>query len=94
MVPASSEWQAAGLRAKPFYWIVTVVMALAGGGLAGLYFGDKADAVVALHVGLSTPLICKADDDGGADARRQGRRPEPPQVLRVVARRNAVCLRR
>jgi hypothetical protein len=37
--------------------IVTVVMALAGGGPAWLYFGDKADAVVALHVGLSTPLI-------------------------------------
>jgi predicted cobalt transporter CbtA len=57
LVRASSEWQAARLRAKPFYWIVTVVMALAGGGLAWLYFGDNADAVVALHVGLSTPLI-------------------------------------
>jgi hypothetical protein len=42
---------------SPFYWAVTIVMALAGGGLAWLYFGDKADAVVALHVGLSTPLI-------------------------------------
>lgn len=40
-----------------FYWGVTAFMALAGGGLAWLYFGSRAEAVVALHVGLSTPLI-------------------------------------
>ena len=32
-------------------------MTLVGGLLALLYFGDKAEAVVAFHVGLSTPLL-------------------------------------
>lgn len=40
-----------------FYWLVTICMALAGGALAWLYFGGKAEGVVVLHVGLSTPLI-------------------------------------
>lgn len=39
------------------YWIATVVMALAGGGLALLYFGSRAEGLVAVHVGLSAPLI-------------------------------------
>jgi hypothetical protein len=42
---------------SPFYWIVSVVMALAGGALAWIYFGSRADGVLALHVGLSTPLL-------------------------------------
>lgn len=42
---------------SPFYWIVSVLMALAGGGLALLYFGGRAEGIVALHVGLSAPLI-------------------------------------
>ena len=40
-----------------FYWLVTVLMALSGGLLAVLYFGDQAEAIVALHVGISAPLI-------------------------------------
>lgn len=39
------------------YWLTSVVMALVGGGLAVLYFGNKAEGIVALHVGLSAPLI-------------------------------------
>jgi hypothetical protein len=39
------------------YWIISALMAVAGGGLAVLYFGTKAEAIVALHVGLSAPLI-------------------------------------
>jgi len=42
---------------KPKYWITTGLMALAGGGLALLYFGARAEGLVAVHVGLSTPLI-------------------------------------
>jgi hypothetical protein len=42
---------------KPLYWIVTALMATVGGGLALLYFGSRADAIVTFHVGLSTPLI-------------------------------------
>ena len=40
-----------------FYWIVTLLMVLAGGVLALFYFGDRAEAIVAFHVGLSAPLI-------------------------------------
>lgn len=39
------------------YWVLIALMALAGGGLALLYFGARAEALVALHVGLSAPLI-------------------------------------
>lgn len=42
---------------RPLYWIVSALMAIAGGGLAVLYFGARAEGIVALHVGLSTPLI-------------------------------------
>jgi hypothetical protein len=42
---------------SPFYWIITILMAVVGGGLALLYFGSQADAIVTFHVGLSTPLI-------------------------------------
>ena len=41
----------------PKYWIATALMALAGGGLALLYFGARAEGLVAVHVGLSAPLI-------------------------------------
>ncbi len=42
---------------SPFYWCVTILMALAGGAVAVFYFGEQAEAMVALHVGISTPLI-------------------------------------
>jgi hypothetical protein len=42
---------------NPVYWTVTALMAVVGGGLAWLYFGSQADAIVTFHVGLSTPLI-------------------------------------
>jgi hypothetical protein len=42
---------------NPMYWIITALMAAVGGGLALLYFGSQADAIVTFHVGLSTPLI-------------------------------------
>ena len=56
---------------KAFYWIVSLAMALTGGVLAWIYFGSQADGVLALHVGLSTPLILQklttvaADTKGG-----------------------------
>ena len=40
-----------------FYWVVSALMALAGGALAWLYFGARAEAIVAAHIGLSAPLI-------------------------------------
>jgi hypothetical protein len=39
------------------YWAASLVMALVGGGLSVLYFGARAEGIVALHVGLSAPLI-------------------------------------
>jgi hypothetical protein len=39
------------------YWIITAAMAATGGLLALLYFGDRAEGIVVLHVGLSAPLI-------------------------------------
>ena len=43
--------------ASPLYWILTALMISSGGLLAWLYFGAHADGIVALHVGLATPLI-------------------------------------
>jgi hypothetical protein len=40
-----------------FYWVLSGLMAVAGGGLAVLYFGARAEGILALHVGLSAPLI-------------------------------------
>lgn len=39
------------------YWGVTLAMVVAGGFIAWLYFGNTAEGIVALHVGISTPLI-------------------------------------
>lgn len=42
---------------SPAYWIITAVMACTGGLMAILYFGARADGLLALHVGASTPLL-------------------------------------
>ncbi len=42
---------------SPFYWSLTLLMAAAGGLVAWLYFGARAEAMIVLHIGLSTPLI-------------------------------------
>lgn len=42
---------------SPFYWAVTAAMVIAGGLMAWFYFGDRAEAIIAAHVGLSAPLI-------------------------------------
>ena len=42
---------------SPKYWIITVAMILAGAFITWIYFGQRAEAIVALHVGISTPLI-------------------------------------
>lgn len=49
------NWPAYGK--DPVYWLISAGMAIIGGGLAVLYFGARAEAIVALHVGLSAPLI-------------------------------------
>lgn len=42
---------------SPKYWIITLAMILTGGFITWIYFGQRAEAIVALHVGISTPLI-------------------------------------
>ena len=42
---------------SPGYWILSLAMALVGGSVAWIYFGTRADAILVLHTGLSTPLI-------------------------------------
>ncbi len=39
------------------YWILTLLMIGIAGGIARLYFGDHANAIVTLHIGASTPLL-------------------------------------
>jgi hypothetical protein len=58
---------------RPFYWFLTVLMALLGGLVAILYFGQSADGILALHVGASTPLLLQkfvtsVPERGGAKA--------------------------
>ena len=56
---------------SPYYWVVTVLMVLSGGGLAAIYAASKIDltAIVAVNIGASAPLIL------GAFARRP-----PPEI--------------
>ena len=42
---------------SPLYWAVTIGMVFAGGLVTWFYFGDRAEAIIAAHVGLSAPLI-------------------------------------
>ena len=44
---------------SPFYWIVTILMVLAGGGLVLVYLqsGVEMKAIVAVNIGASAPLI-------------------------------------
>lgn len=44
---------------SPFYWIVTLLMVLAGGGLVFVYLqsGVEMKAIVAVNIGASAPLI-------------------------------------
>jgi hypothetical protein len=41
------------------YWIVTLLMALSGGGLAVINNGGSTSPILALNIGISAPLILK-----------------------------------
>jgi hypothetical protein len=44
---------------SPFYWVVTILMTLAGGGLVIIYVrsGVSLQAIVAVNLGASAPLL-------------------------------------
>lgn len=42
---------------RVMYWIITLLMIGVSGVLAWIYFGEHAEAVLAIHVGISTPLL-------------------------------------
>lgn len=46
---------------SPFYWLISFLMALAGGGLVALYIlsGFDVKFFMAFNIGLSAPLILK-----------------------------------
>jgi hypothetical protein len=46
---------------SPFYWAITAIMVVAGGGLVMLYIasGMTIKALVAFNIGVSAPLILK-----------------------------------
>ena len=37
---------------SPKYWVITLAMILAGAFITWIYFGQRAEAIVALHVGI------------------------------------------
>lgn len=59
MVAPGARPGIAGIRAGWLYWITTVLMILAGGGLATLY-GVPIGAWLALNVGASAPALIGA----------------------------------
>lgn len=44
---------------SPLYWVVTALMALAGGALASVNNGGSTSPLLALNLGISAPLILK-----------------------------------
>jgi hypothetical protein len=45
---------------SPYYWIMNVVMACLGGGLATLYGYKEVSAMLVVNIGASAPLILKS----------------------------------
>ncbi|MCP3468195.1 hypothetical protein [Bradyrhizobium sp. CCGUVB23] len=64
-------------RVSLFYWGITLAMIVAGGFVAWLYFGGRAEGIIAFHVGISTPLILQ---------KLVTSVPQPPGAKNVIAR--------
>ena len=43
-----------------FYWIITILIIISGGGLTVLYGCQDVNAILAVNIGLSCPLIIRA----------------------------------
>lgn len=64
------------------YWLVSLAMAAAGGLLSMLYFGEQADGLLVLHVGLSAPLILQKL---ASTAAQSGAKAARPTVMNFVS---------
>lgn len=44
---------------SPFYWVITLLMIISGGGVAMIYLksGININEIMAIHLGASSPLI-------------------------------------
>jgi len=51
---------------SPFYWFITILIILSGGLLAILYGYDDINAILAVNIGLSCPLIVRTLAYNGA----------------------------
>jgi hypothetical protein len=45
---------------SPYYWIMNLLMACMGGGLAMLYGFKEVNAILVVNIGASAPLILKS----------------------------------
>lgn len=69
---------------SPLYWITTLGMVLAGGGLAVAYGIDKQQAILAVNIGLSAPLIIQQLVRTGAPETEPTAQPAPASGEPVV----------
>jgi hypothetical protein len=78
------------------YWVLTILMIAAGGGLAVLYGSELKNALLVANVGLSAPLVIKglasntpATGTGGArpPTRGGGKGSAPATILNFLAGR-------
>jgi hypothetical protein len=62
---------------SPFYWLLTVLMMLAGGFLAVLYGTGSKNALLVVQVGLSAPLLLRVLADQTLPEAKQESLPRP-----------------